>query len=294
MIKKLFSSALSPFSGQNFKHTLLIPGGLASAAMLALLFSLIAACLMIWEGSAQPFHGLLGLLLLSGLIPITTLGGLFLVILLLGYQWRLIATYQTGGFGAIAPGWAQDEWQTSFMAGLHGVGYMCIVLFFLTMAQNVLGMVTGLHAHAALLDTPIIGDFKLISYTDPEAVYPHLYTSLIWTFLLTVLSLFALMPFILGPLHYNAQNPSLSAILVNLLPAWRWAWSRYLQVFTLSLIGQTLVGLVVVIGGMIFGLTVVGITLLPFLVIAALLGLNSCYIFAFSVPPCLIPESESL
>jgi len=293
-----FKAIFSPFAGHHIKATLIIPGSLFWAIFALVSFSGVIAGLFFLEGAVHPMHGVMGMLLLLALLPVSCILSCLLAVTVLGYQWRMIATLQFPQHYTDYPNWGDGDWQKSFMTGLHLVAYLSFYLLLFSLLQHGLAMVTGYDAQQNLLINPVPGDFKTFFYADPVAIYPKLWESQCWMTLMTFVCFTLLMPFILGPLFYNAQECSLSSLVQNLWPAWRWTCSRYLPVCLTTLFIQVVLGLIFGLIALFLGLTVVGSVLLPFLAMSAILLCSSLYVSAFSVPPNLVPaycpiDSES-
>ncbi len=286
-MKFSFNIILYPFQPQNIKATVMIPGGLICLFVILQVLCGIIAGVFIWETGTLPIQGILGTLLLVVLIPFSLILMLFLAIIFMGYQWRLTGIAQQSNFQEGAPLWTQGEWEDNFRAGLHCVGYLCILLIFSLLLQSFWGMVTGYQHLSTLLNQPVLGDFMSISYRDPTTISTALNQPFWEMLLLTALSLIPLFPFLLGPLFYNAQDPDLLNLLTHLPDAWRWTCSRYWQVLSVSTVGQFCFVILLGILSLIASLTVIGVIFIPFILLSGFVLSNCLYVYAFSTPPSL-------
>jgi hypothetical protein len=277
----------SPFAGHHIKATLIIPGSLFWAMFALVSLSGLIAGLFFMEGAVHPMHGVMGMLLLIAILPVSFILSSLLAITVLGYQWRMIATLQLPQNHADYPTWNNGDWQKSFITGLHLAAYISFYFLLFSLLQHGLAVITGYDTQQNLLSTPVPGDFKSFFYIDPQTIYPKLLESQFWITLTTFACFTLLIPFILGPLFYNAQECSLSGLVQNLWPAWRWTCSRYLQVCATTLFIQGVLGIVFGLIALFLGLTIVGSVLLPFLAMSGILLSSSLYVSAFSLPPNL-------
>jgi hypothetical protein len=291
LMNLLLKAITQPFQAYNIKETLVIPVGLILGLIMTIIITSLIAGLFIWEGVVNPLHGVLGFLVLLFIFPMTVAIAFLVGVTLLGHQWRMVGVLQATNFEGAVPHWADSEWKKHFQVGVHLLGYLGIILLLLFLLQDFLAILTGYHAQAQLLDTPIIGDFQLVSYIDPVEVYPALLTSYFWMILMTSLLFILIGPFLLGPVFYVAHDPRLSLLIANLGAAWRWTLSRYIQVCGTLLFCQFCLGFVVFVLAACCMVTVVGLVVVPFLFIGAIVITNSLLTCAFSVPPCLVGAS---
>lgn len=284
----LLNAIFYPFQPRNVIATLIVPGSLIWAMALLIMLSLFVAGIFIWDALFHPLLGLLSITVIAALLPFALVVIGLMAITLLGYVWRTAAVCQRSNFQAVAPRWSFDEWRSSFIAGLHVAGYCCIFLFLFSLLQNILSLVSGYQVQAAIFDTPIRGDFDLIAYTDPQIIQAQLSPRYWMIVSLMFLMSVAFAPFFIGPLLYNAQYPTLGNLLLHILPAWRWTWSRYLYVLGLSYVCQFVLSGTVLLLVVFAGLTGIGLLAVPFFLMGGVAATSSLYTYAFALPPHLL------
>jgi hypothetical protein len=136
-----------------------------------------------------------------------------------------------------------------------------------------------------MINEPTIGDFKLIEYQDPQPVYKDMMPRLFIVLILMEVLMTVAVPFIISPLLYNTEKPSLKTVLSNLVPAWRWAGRRYGQVMAAFIGGAVWIFVFVLTLSVMLTVTGVGLLLLPWLWVGAGIIFAQLLAMAFGQPP---------
>ncbi len=270
------------FKSHNIKHALLIPSGLLGIVFISMGLLLLMSLIFLLNGTVFPTSTWTGLFLLVALAPLGLSLGTLCGIALMGYYWNLVATLQNHGLDADVPAWTQGQWQRHLQRGWHMAGYCMILVLFGSLFLDLLANLSGYTANAEMIETPTIGDFKLIQFHDTNKDYLNLFQSAGWTSLMMLTSLTLALPFLLGPLYYNAHTQDFCTLFKNLRASLGWASTRYWWVFGVSLFIHTFLAGLLGALILILGLTGVGLLCIPFLVIFGLTLCTVLYTWAFT------------
>lgn len=269
------------FNSHNVKHALLIPGCLLGMVALFIGLTSVMCLIFLLNGTVLPSYTWTGVLLLIGMVPIGLALGAVCGVALMGYYWNLVATFQQHGLNTDVPAWSHGQWCNHLHRGWHMTGYFLILLLFGNLFFNLLAHLTGYTAYAEMIDTPLIGDFNLIQFHDTDNDYLHLFQSAGWTSLIMLTSLTLALPFLLGPLFYNANRKNFCALFTNLRASFRWTIERYWRVFGVGLFIHTFFILLFGVSILVLSLTGIGLVCIPFLVILGLTVATGLYTWAF-------------
>lgn len=191
----------------------------------------------------------------------------------LGYCWRLAARLQRDGLEAPGPAWLED-FPKLLLDGLKAGLYYIVISMILTiptvillvMLVVLLAIVFGLGFEDGNSVAGVLGIFMLV-----------LLGLLIW-----MIGSVLLGPFVVAPLLRSAQKRDLEG-LFHPGQAWRWARQEYRAGMT-GMLYVILMFLVYGLGSLLLVISIVGILLLPFLILAPYASLVHLLVQAMPLP----------